>query len=68
MKTAKARQYAKSKTINFGTLVAGLGALQVMFPELKAQIHPAVYPWALVAIGVGVVMLRSITEKPISEK
>lgn len=68
MRTAKARQYAKSRTINFGAVVAGLGALQLLLPEIKAQLPASVYGWLLVGVGVGIAVLRAMTEKPLSEK
>lgn len=68
MRTAKARQYAKSRTINIAALIACLGAVQLMLPEVRAQIPADLYPWLLMGIGVIMAYMRAVTEKPLSEK
>ena len=56
----------KSKTINFGLLLAIAGVVQVNLPAL--QLDPATQGWATMVVGVVVVVLRFLTTKPVSEK
>lgn len=56
----------KSKTINFGLLLAIAGAVQVNLPSL--QLDPATQGVATMVVGVIVVVLRFLTTKPVSEK
>lgn len=68
MRSAKAKQVLKSRTINIAAVIASLGAVQLMLPEVRSQIPAEVYPWVLMGIGVVMAALRAVTEKPLSEK
>lgn len=56
----------KSKTINFGLLLAIAGAVQLNLPAL--QLDPTTQGWATMVVGVIVVALRFVTTKPVNEK
>lgn len=56
----------KSRTIDFGLLLVIAGAVQLNLPAL--QLDPKVQGWAIMGIGVVVVVLRYLTTKPVSEK
>ena len=58
----------KSKTVNFGVLVAILGAAQANLVSLQDIISPTAYGWATFFIGVTIVGLRAVTTEPLSEK
>lgn len=56
----------KSKTINFGLLLAIAGAVQLNLPAL--QLTPETQGWATMVVGIVVVVLRYLTTKPVSQK
>lgn len=58
--------YLRSKTVNFGLLLAIAGVVQVNLPAL--QLDPKVQGWLTMGVGIVVVILRSVTNKPLSEK
>lgn len=58
------RQALKSRTIRASILLAGLGALQTNIDVIPAQYRGHV----LIGIAMLMVLLRSITTKPLSEK
>lgn len=59
-------KFLKSKTINFGLLLAIAGVIQANLALL--QLDPQTYGWATMGIGIIVVVLRFLTDKPVSEK
>lgn len=60
------RRWWASKTINFGALVVLLGALQLQEGLIREVFkeHAAVI---LLTIGVAVIVLRCVTDKPIGK-
>ena len=60
--------YLKSKTVLFGSILAVLGGLQAALPDLQAFLSPAVYGYVTSAIGVIVIILRSVTSVPLEDK
>lgn len=60
--------FLKSKTVWFGTAVTILGGIQVFLPNVKELIQPEMYGQIMSAIGLVIIILRSITSQPLSEK
>ena len=60
--------WIKSKTVVFGAILAALGAFQAALPDLQALLSPAVYGYLTTAIGVTVIVLRSVTSVPLEDK
>lgn len=59
---------ARSRTMWFNAIVAGLIALEPVFGMLQAFLPGNVYAWASVSLVVGNAMLRVITSKHLLEK
>ena len=55
----------RSKTINYATIVAVLGAIQVTLPVVKETIPEDAYGWILMVIAVGIAYYRTITTGPL---
>lgn len=56
----------KSRTINFGALVAFAGALQVGFPYIQQFVDPKLYGYTMLGIGLIIVWLRLKTSEPVA--
>ncbi len=57
----------KSKTVIFGALLILLGGVQAMLPDLTTQLGQW-GPLVSSAIGLVVVALRTVTDKPLDSK
>lgn len=64
----KITKYLKSKTVWFGSLLVTLGAIQTYLPQIQTLISADTYSIATAAIGVIVIVLRSVTNTSISDK
>lgn len=64
----KIKQILKSKTVLFGLLVAVLGGIQTLLPELKEIMDPMLYGLSTFIIGLTIIVLRFITTQPLDEK
>jgi hypothetical protein len=62
----KLLQYLKSKTVLFGLLLAVASWAQAAL--VSAPLSPELQGFVGTAIGVVVIWLRSVTNKPLSEK
>ncbi len=49
-----------SKTLDFGTLVLGMGVIEQNLPLVREQLGNY-YGWIVMGIGVGVIVLRKMT-------
>ena len=61
-------QTLKSKTALFGYTLTVLGAMQTTLPDFQNLISPSAYGIITSGIGFAVVVLRAITNKPLSDK
>lgn len=55
-----------SKTVLVNALVATLGTLVGLVPQLQAAINPEWYPWAFVGLSVVYQFLRQVTSQPMA--
>ena len=60
--------WIKSKTVWFGVAIFALGQIQSFLPSIEQFISPDIYGQLTSAIGIIIIILRSITTTPISNK
>ncbi len=60
-------QLFKSKTINFGLLLAALTGVQQYMPELKTMLGSHV-DMVTGVVGIAVIVLRFMTTQPVGDK
>ena len=53
-----------SKTLDFGTIVLGMGVIEQNLPLVREQLGNF-YGWIVMGIGVGIIVLRKMTVKPL---
>jgi len=58
----------KSKTVNFGLLLTILGGVQLYLPQLQALLTPTDYGVLTTVVGITVIVLRTVTSQPLSDK
>ena len=56
-----------SKTIDFGTVILGMGVIEQNLPLVREQLGNY-YGFIVMGIGIGIIVLRKITTKPLAEK
>ena len=49
-----------SKTIDFGTVILGMGVVEQNLPLVREQLGDY-YGWIVMGIGVGIIVLRKMT-------
>ncbi len=49
-----------SKTIDFGTIILGMGVVEQNLPLVREQLGNY-YGWIVMGIGVGIIVLRKMT-------
>ena len=59
-------KYLKSKTVNFGLIVSILGVIQSNIDSLG--LDSKTQGFVLIGIGIAVILLRSVTDKPLKDK
>lgn len=59
-------KYLKSKTVNFGLIVSILGVVQSNIDSLG--LDSKTQGLVLIGIGIAVIILRSVTDKPLKDK
>ena len=62
------KSFWKSKTMYFGSALIVLGGLQSFLPSLEGFIKPELYGQLVSAIGLVVMLLRTVTNQPLSDK
>lgn len=62
------KSFWQSKTMYFGMAVTVLGGLQVFLPSIEAFVKPELYGQLTAAIGLVIMLLRTVTTTPISSK
>lgn len=67
MKTVLAK-WKKSKTVLFGLLVAVLGGVQTLLPNIDHLFSPGVYGVVTFTIGMVIIVLRYFTTTGLDEK
>ena len=60
--------WIKSKTVWFGIAIVALGQIHSFLPSIEQFISPDLYGQLTSAIGIIIIILRSITTTPISNK
>ena len=58
--------FLKSKTINYGLLISILGIIQTNIESL--ELSNKTQGLVLIGIGIGIAILRTVTDKPLSKK
>ena len=53
-----------SKTIDFGTLILAMGVVEQNLPLIREQLGDY-YGFIVMGIGIGVIVLRKMTTKPL---
>lgn len=61
-------QTLKSKTAIFGYLVTVLGLLQTNLPDFQSAFSPSTYGVITSGIGFAIIVLRALTNQPLSDK
>ena len=56
-----------SKTIDFGTVILAMGVVEQNLPLIREQLGNY-YGFIVMGIGVGIIVLRKMTTKPLAEK
>jgi len=56
-----------SKTIDFGTVILSMGVIEQNLPLIREQLGNY-YGFIVMGIGVGIIVLRKMTTKPLAEK
>ncbi|MCK5236069.1 MAG: hypothetical protein KAR06_03705 [Deltaproteobacteria bacterium] len=56
-----------SKTIDFGTVILGMGVIEQNLPLVREQLGDY-YGFIVMGIGIGIIVLRKMTTKPLAEK
>ena len=56
-----------SKTIAFGTVILGMGVIEQNLPLVREQLGNY-YGFIVMGIGIGIIVLRKMTTKPLAEK
>lgn len=62
------QNFFKSKTMIFGSALSILGVIQMIIPQFAAMFDEHTYGVLTASIGAAVMILRSVTEKPLNEK
>lgn len=62
------KQFFKSKTINFGFVLAVLGLVQANLSVFTQYMTPEIAGWFGFLVGLAVIYLRLITTKSVGEK
>lgn len=62
------QQTLKSKTAIFGYLITALGLLQANLPDFQAAFAPDTYGLITSGIGFAIIVLRTVTNQPLSDK
>lgn len=62
------KQTLKSKTAIFGYLITALGLLQANLPDFQAAFAPDTYGLITSGIGFAIIVLRAVTNQPLSDK
>ena len=56
-----------SKTIDFGTFILAMGVVEQSLPLVREQLGDY-YGFIVMGIGIGIIVLRKMTTKPLAEK